>query len=1589
MTIHTPTIVRLCPNCRSERPVSELYCDNVLDGTSCNWPLADEPIRPIGGSPAPEPPFIPVGRRCVNGHDLGQGDEICVTCGGDPASSDGAPRVIDAPASATPTEETSIDGWQVLQREPAGEEPWERFVVRHSETGREAFLTLYRPGAEPDPAVHEMLRRISRDHIPELIATGRFEERAYEVIEIIRGETLQEAGAFAARNLDALRRIVEQVGRALADFAEVGLRHRDIRPGTLLLRSRNPIQLVVTDFGSARLSDFDLESIAALKVTRYSAPESIVGAVSAASDWWSLGMIMLEQATAGACFAGVNEKAFLIHMVTRGVDLQTDLQPELRPLLRGLLARDPLKRWHWPQVRSWLAGETVEAPAEPDVGPGEPHGPTVALAGRNFTRPELFALAAADAQNWDAARDLTLRGAVATWLEDRNTDRSIVASFRRLVSDERLPEDFRHALGLMSLNPSLPLTLKGDIITPAWLLQNPVDGYGIITGEVSRQLERMERELWLVRMRVRAEAVRERARLLEIDLDEDRLRIALLASSRARLEAERADLRHLFPETDHAGLSSLLERPRLSDEDLIVVVVAAHHQFISLTALLDAAQEQARLAGVALDNTVAQQSLVRPRREIFAEIDERISNFARCEIPRIDEWADSFRVERRMPLARAAVLLAVPRETWREPPKQQYVANLLQHFEKRVSGSVQRGPLVRFVLGKTTPRVDLAELGTLRRPAEAILNHVIGRTDVPITLDPDAFGSNEQLEARLRRLASHASMFRRDTGIDGRYLGFPFLLVRDTRLASPNAKPRIAPVLLWPVVLDVQAGAGGSTLVFDREREEIRLNPALEGLLGPQVYVEWREALQEVLERGVVRVGDVIDIFGALARPQGRTLTALPGPDVQVPMGTREIAPCAALFNAEFTGQAISEDLRQLRHASPAGTGLEAALRVSPDGPTAPPLSPSREVTRFLIVKSDPSQDTAILRARMSPGLLIEGPPGTGKSQTIVNMVADAIARAERVLIVCQKQAALKVVQKRLEAEGLGERLFAVVDINRDREGIVRALRDQVVQVRAALPDQVAALKRGRQAVAARIETLEAEIDRHHAALHEVDELSGSSYRVLLGELIGVEASDAIIEVPSLRPRFAELDRSEITRIEEICSSLARLWLESRYERSPLCVLRQFSVDDAIRRALLTDLSAFSAAEEARQAVLANTSPSFELEDPRPYRAWLDRCGPIFLNFSDLERKGLVAWFDLFKYVQGQRTVGDLIIESLEETKQELSTAKDRWHDPRLFERLVGLKKDELQKWLRAAKNATAPLSFMGRLSLRKWWHRRRVRSFLSELGQEATAARIGMLRDAIALEVLLRPLRAIVDDARAKLRIACDTPAALPTLRREVELLVRLLHAVQEAAAAAASCHRPRDAEKMAKSDSADSFAKLQRDFEDAINRYVARQTSRGALTRLSQWIEPEWIAVCEAGIAQGRSNESKLVDVVCAVGTLQSYQRFRARANNLDPEVMTVFSILREQEEALRATPADALESKVRDTIHREALLAWKGRMETSRPALVAEKSSSERLIRWRNWTANSESSTVNCWLRTSIPRASGHKPHGMISRAYGVRG
>lgn len=80
--------------------------------------------------------------------------------------------------------------------------------------------------------------------------------------------------------------VVRELGSALASFSEHGLRHRDLRPANLLIRTRYPLDIVIIEFGSACLSERDLDVVSPLEMSRYSAPETLAGAVSSASDWW-------------------------------------------------------------------------------------------------------------------------------------------------------------------------------------------------------------------------------------------------------------------------------------------------------------------------------------------------------------------------------------------------------------------------------------------------------------------------------------------------------------------------------------------------------------------------------------------------------------------------------------------------------------------------------------------------------------------------------------------------------------------------------------------------------------------------------------------------------------------------------------------------------------------------------------------------------------------------------------------------------------------------------------------------------------------------------------------------------------------------------------------------------------------------------------------------------------------------------------------------------------------------------------------------------------------------------------------------------
>jgi primosomal replication protein N'' len=883
------------------------------------------------------------------------------------------------------------------------------------------------------------------------------------------------------------------------------------------------------------------------------------------------------------------------------------------------------------------------------------------------------------------------------------------------------------------------------------------------------------------------------------------------------------------------------------------------------------------------------------------------------------------------------VLLSVPAESWREPPKQQYVSDLLGHFEKRLAAAVSRGPLARFVIGRTTPRIDVVSLETAHRTAEAIVNHVLGRTDVPLPIDPAAYSDDEELRGRLRRLGSHAGMFRRDTGIDGRYLGFPFLLARDARARSAAVKPRIAPVFLWPIAWDLDpAGARASTVAFDREREEVRLNPALEGLLGQAEFARWRSARDDLLAHPGLRVADAMDVLAHLAEPRGRTLVGVPGKDTKLAPGTRALVAAAALFNAEFTGQSVSEDLRQLRGKPLAGTAADVMLRVGHrPAPVAEPHLPERE--RYLTAACDPSQDDALLRSRTLPGLLIEGPPGTGKSQTIVNIVGEAIGRGESVLVICQKQAALQVVQKRLDAEGLSGRLFSVTDVNRDRDALVRALRDQLPLARSTAPSVLSALRRRREEKAARIESLEGEIDRRHLALHTPVDDTGLSYRSVLGELIGVGSAGPVIEVPRLRPLLDALSAGELSSLEEACGPLAHLWLTSAYEGSPLSALVPFAVDYGVERTLAEDLNAFETAEAARVAAL-DQGDGFETEEPEPLREWLARAVQILDAMAPETRTRLAEWLDLFRPGSDPETDGGRIAFRLAAIRSGLKRAEAHAPDSALATALAGIDDSILVSGIAdLTAHATRP-GFLRRL-LPTWRNlANRVGAFAAEMGGDASAPFLIQLRRASKREADVRPHRRALLQALSALRLpaAGHHTNAGEVLDRAAEVLASL-ETVRTLAALVLACPVPEACVAAVRQGTSVAWQDVRDRFLRALVRHGLREASESALMSLTTWFSGTWLADCKSAICQGLPTAALTRPVAGALCSLAAYQRYRARVPGLPPAAVKVFAALRQLESQLLLLSEADLDGVVRRTLRREALLAIKGRLETNHPELL----------------------------------------------------
>ncbi len=145
------------------------------------------------------------------------------------------------------------------------------------------------------------------------------------------------------------------------------------------------------------------------------------------------------------------------------------------------------------------------------------------------------------------------------------------------------------------------------------------------------------------------------------------------------------------------------------------------------------------------------------------------------------------------------------------------------------------------------------------------------------------------------------------------------------------------------------------------------------------------------------------------------------------------------------------------------------------------------------VVDADSSQTVAIAETVAGRTLVIKGPPGTGKSQTITNIIAGAVAAGKKVLFVAEKMAALDVVHRRLKAAGLGPLTLELHSNKVSKRSVLEELKRTKEAAAQVAPQDLTALHRLNDLT----QTLNGFADRLHTPLQP----SGLSPQKILGRL--------------------------------------------------------------------------------------------------------------------------------------------------------------------------------------------------------------------------------------------------------------------------------------------------------------------------------------------------------------------------------------------------------------------------------------------------------------------------------------------------------
>jgi serine/threonine protein kinase len=318
--------------------------------------------------------------------------------------------------------------------------------------GRKFILKYYRRNIEPKHEIVEMLAGLGSSRVVSIIDYGSTAEgRFYELQEYAEHGALD---AFIKNNPGAvdgrfIRSFVLELNECLSDIHSKNIIHRDIKPSNILIRSVEPLAIALTDFGISSVSASLVHQTNYNRTITYAAPEALSGMVSKASDYWSLGIIVLEMLLKKHPYEDMDAKTITYCITTKEVPGVESVTGEFYPLVKGTLNRDDKRRWRHREVGDWLA----------DIIKNDFYEPFSFYGAKCLDLKELSMNLVA---NWDrASREIVL---IKQWLLKNVTERGLVPLIKELCR-HGVSEDASLFEMLCIINPEMKMIFRKINIT--------------------------------------------------------------------------------------------------------------------------------------------------------------------------------------------------------------------------------------------------------------------------------------------------------------------------------------------------------------------------------------------------------------------------------------------------------------------------------------------------------------------------------------------------------------------------------------------------------------------------------------------------------------------------------------------------------------------------------------------------------------------------------------------------------------------------------------------------------------------------------------------------------------------------------------------------------------------------------------------------------------------------------------------------------------------------------------------------------------------------------------------------------------------